>query len=64
MGILGRINKVDPDPPRWYVLSGVSHPTILQRVAAIREAQKNATPPPMSPVNAGTSEQQAPGVIR
>jgi STE24 endopeptidase len=61
---LGRINKIDPDPPRWYVLSGVSHPTILQRVAAIRDAQKNATPPPMSPVNAGTSEQQAPGVIR
>lgn len=61
---LGRINKVDPDPPRWYVLSGVSHPTILQRVEAIRAAQKNATPPPTSPVNAGTSEQQAPGVIR
>lgn len=58
---LGRINKVDPDPPRWYVLSGVSHPTIFQRVSAI---QKNATPPPTSPVNAGTSEQQAPGVIR
>ena len=61
---LGRINKVDPDPPRWYVLSGVSHPTIFQRVEAIREAQKNATPPPMTPVKAGTSEQQAPGVIR
>lgn len=58
---LGRINKVDPDPPRWYVLSGVSHPTILERVAAI---QKNATPPPMSPATAGTSEQQEPGVIR
>ncbi len=58
---LGRINKVDPDPPRWYVLSGVSHPTILERVEAI---QKNATPPPMSPVKAGTSEQQAPGVTR
>lgn len=61
---LGRINKVDPDPPRWYVLSGVSHPTISQRVEALRAAQKNATPPPMSPVKAGTSEQQAPGVIR
>ncbi len=58
---LGRINKVDPDPPRWYVLSGVSHPTIFQRVEAI---QKNATPPPTTPVNAGTLEQQAPGVIR
>lgn len=58
---LGRINKVDPDPPRWYVLSGVTHPTILERVAAI---QKNATPPPMTPVTAGTSEQQEPGVMR
>lgn len=61
---LGRINKVDPDPPRWYVLSGVSHPTIFQRVEAIRATQKKATPPPTSPVNAGTSEQQAPGVMR
>jgi STE24 endopeptidase len=58
---LGRINKVDPDPPRWYVLSGVTHPTIIERVAAI---QKNATPPPMTPVTAGTSEQQEPGVMR
>ncbi len=61
---LGRINKVDPDPPRWYVLSGVTHPTIVQRVEAIRSAQKNATPPPTTPVNTGTSEQQLPGVIR
>lgn len=60
---LGRINKVDPDPPRWYVLSGVSHPTILERVAVL-DAQKNATPPPMRPVNDGTVEQQAPGVTR
>lgn len=58
---LGRINKVDPDPPRWYVLSGVTHPTIAARIAAI---QKNATPPPMTPVNVGTSVQQAPGVMR
>lgn len=58
---LARINKVDPHPPRWYVLSGVSHPTIAERVDAI---QKNATPPPTSPVNAGTSEQQLPGVTR
>lgn len=61
---LGRINNYDPDPPRWFVLSGVSHPTIFQRVEAIRAAQKNATPPPTTPVKAGTSEQQAPGVIR
>ncbi|HEY0880874.1 MAG TPA: M48 family metalloprotease, partial [Archangium sp.] len=58
---LGRINKIDPDPPRWYVLSGVTHPTVPERVAAI---QKNATPPPTTPVTDGTSEQQAPGVTR
>lgn len=58
---LGRINKVDPDPPRWYVLSGVTHPTVLERVAAL---QKNATPPPTTPVSEGTSEQQSPGVTR
>jgi STE24 endopeptidase len=61
---VGRINKVDPDPPRWYVLSGVSHPTIVERVEAIRLAQKNATPPPTTPVTEGTSAQQAPGVTR
>lgn len=61
---VGKINKIDPDPPRWYVLSGVSHPTVLERVAAIREAQKNATPPPTTPVSDGTSEQHAPGVSR
>ena len=58
---LGRINKVDPDPPRWYVLSGVTHPTIRERVEAI---QKNATPPPTTPVKVGTSAQQEPGVMR
>ncbi|MBL8916610.1 MAG: M48 family metalloprotease [Archangium sp.] len=34
---LTRINKEDPDPPRWYVLSGVTHPTVRERVAAIRK---------------------------
>jgi STE24 endopeptidase len=58
---LGRINKVDPDPPRWYVWSGVTHPTIRERVEA---AQKNANPPPTTPVKVGTSEQQEPGVMR
>lgn len=58
---LGRINKIDPSPPRWYVLMGVTHPTIVERIALL---QKNATPPPMTPVNAGTSVQQAPGVMR
>lgn len=62
---LGRINKVDPDPPRWYVLSGVTHPTIVERVEALRGlAQKNATPPPTTPAITGTSEQQGPGVMR
>ncbi|MFT3706739.1 MAG: M48 family metalloprotease [Archangium sp.] len=35
---LGQINKTDPDPPRWYVLSGVSHPTIRERVERIEAA--------------------------
>ncbi|MFO0594219.1 MAG: M48 family metalloprotease [Myxococcaceae bacterium] len=29
---VGRINRVDPNPPRWYVWSGVTHPTIPERV--------------------------------
>lgn len=41
---LGRINKIDPSPPRWYVLMGVSHPTILARVEAIQAAAKNDPP--------------------
>jgi STE24 endopeptidase len=61
---LARINKVDPEPPRWYVLAGVTHPTVPERVAAIRSLQKNATPPPTTPVSEGTSEQQSPGVTR
>jgi STE24 endopeptidase len=35
---LGRINKTDPDPPRWYVLSGVTHPTVRERVERIAAA--------------------------
>jgi STE24 endopeptidase len=30
-----RVNKMDPDPPRWIVLKGFSHPPILERLAAI-----------------------------
>lgn len=30
-----RINKMNPDPPRWYVLAGVSHPPIAERLADI-----------------------------
>jgi STE24 endopeptidase len=29
-----RVNKMDPDPPRWYVLRGSSHPPILERYVA------------------------------
>lgn len=31
-----RVNKMDPDPPRWYVLSGVSHPPIGERIDAVK----------------------------
>ncbi|MFZ5469938.1 MAG: M48 family metalloprotease [Myxococcota bacterium] len=30
-----RINKTDPDPPRWVVLKSHSHPSILERIAAV-----------------------------
>lgn len=58
---VARMNKEDPDPPRWFVWMGASHPPIAERIARV---QKNAMPPPTSPVKAGTSEQQSPGVIR
>jgi STE24 endopeptidase len=28
-----RVNKMDPDPPRWVVIKGISHPPIAQRIA-------------------------------
>ncbi len=31
-----RTNKMDPDPPRWVVLNGMSHPPIGERIAAIQ----------------------------
>lgn len=31
-----RVNKFDPAPPRWYVLSRASHPPILERIANLR----------------------------
>lgn len=58
---LTRVNKDDPDPPRWFVLLGASHPSLTQRLEAI---QKNATPPPATTANVGTSEQHEPGVMR
>jgi len=33
---LARVNKMDPDPPRWVVLKGWSHPPIRERLAAIQ----------------------------
>jgi STE24 endopeptidase len=32
---VARVNKMDPDPPRWIVLKGWSHPPIRERLAAI-----------------------------
>jgi STE24 endopeptidase len=60
---LARVNKTDPEPPGWYVLLGASHPPLGERLAAL---QKNATPPPTTPVTEGTSPQQspAPGMTR
>ncbi len=30
-----RVNKMDPDPPRWVVLKGASHPPIRERLEAL-----------------------------
>jgi STE24 endopeptidase len=30
-----RVNKIDPDPPRWVTLKGRSHPSIRERLAAV-----------------------------
>ena len=30
-----RVNKMDPEPPRWAVLKGYSHPPLGERLAAI-----------------------------
>jgi STE24 endopeptidase len=35
---LARINKADPTPPRWYVLKGMSHPPMAERLAAVPSA--------------------------
>ncbi|MDY7228419.1 M48 family metalloprotease [Hyalangium rubrum] len=32
-----RVNKMDPEPPRWQVLKGMSHPPIGERIAAISQ---------------------------
>ncbi len=33
---IARVNKMDPDPPKWIVLRGWSHPPIRERLAAIQ----------------------------
>lgn len=30
-----RVNKLDPEPPRWFVLKGMTHPPIGERIANI-----------------------------
>jgi STE24 endopeptidase len=30
-----RVNKIDPEPPLWIILSGMSHPPLGERVAAV-----------------------------
>lgn len=38
-----RVNKMDPEPPRWVVLKGLSHPPIGERIEAIpRHLEKAA----------------------
>jgi Zn-dependent protease with chaperone function len=32
---IARIGLVDPEPPRWWVLTHSSHPPLLERLAAI-----------------------------
>ncbi len=39
-----RINRMDPDPPRWVVLRTFSHPPIRERLAAIAASGKAAPP--------------------
>jgi len=34
-----RTNKMDPEPPRWYVLKGVSHPPVGERLEAVMSAR-------------------------
>ena len=34
-----RVNKMDPDPPRWIVLKGRTHPTIRERLDAVERWQ-------------------------
>ena len=47
-----RVNKMDPEPPRWIVLKGMSHPPIGERLAALTLAPPTQAPaggPPLPP---------------
>lgn len=37
-----RINKMDPDPPRWAVLKGATHPPLRERLAQIAQFERAA----------------------
>jgi STE24 endopeptidase len=39
-----RVNKMNPDPPRWVVLKGHSHPPISERLAAVPPAPEKRAP--------------------
>ena len=41
-----RVNKMDPEPPRWIVLKGYSHPPIGERLAAVPPAPGKRAPEP------------------
>lgn len=38
-----RVNKMDPDPPRWMTLKGRSHPTIRERIEAVERGDWKKT---------------------
>jgi STE24 endopeptidase len=40
-----RVNKMDPEPPRWVVLKGHSHPPIGERLAALPPSAGPQAPP-------------------
>lgn len=45
---VARVNKMDPAPPRWFILRGEGHPPIVERIEAA-EASIPAAPVPTVP---------------
>lgn len=39
-----RINRMDPSPPRWYVLTSLSHPPVSERIETARQWPGRASP--------------------